>query len=182
MNDLEETLMLNNIISEILDVVNSNDREEIKIYVKAMMLCVKDLNKNCNIDRFIYNVFMCLCEIVNTFSDDEGNSLIRFYDFLNLGLDEIKYEKQVLKEIRTYLKNCSKSSDCEFLSLCYSIFFFVNKIHGARCKKMVDNCRILNCGLSGIEYIPASGLSDDIILEYKSVIDDGVEVLKRRKD
>lgn len=167
------------VISSIGEAVNNRDVKAIDSYVNQIAYNVRNLLKECNKDTIAYIIARFLNKLIANAPTVRVDACERFDADLTNCINNIEYEKYVLKELKKYLKYSSRSRDYDNLALSFGILMSIFILYNDRTQKMKISSQVWDCGTKGISYIPVS--KNDRMDELKEVIDDSLNVLRRKK-
>ena len=167
------------VISSIEQAVNNRDMKAIDNYVSQIASNVRKLLKECNKDTIAYIIARFLNKLIANAPTVRVDACDRFDADLTNCINNIEYEKYVLKEIKNYLKYCSRSKEYDKLALSFGILMSVFILYNDRIEKMKISSQVWDCETKGIRYIPVS--KNDRMDELKQTIDDSLNVLRRKK-
>lgn len=170
---------INIIVSNIQSAINSKDEQQLKSYIGQFVSNIRKLLKENTKDRFRYLISQYLNRIMFNFPTVRVNACVNLNDSLNRCLDEVKFEKQALLELRSYLKSCTKDKNYDNLDLAFGILVVILGMHNERNGMLSIDGDIWKCGISGIEYIPAT--VNDRTDTLKTAINVGLTNLSRKK-
>lgn len=167
------------VISSIGEAVNNRDMKAIDSYVSQIASNVRKLLKECNKDTIAYIIARFFNKLIANAPTVRIDACERFDEDISNYINNIEYEKYVLKEIKKYLKYCSRSKEYDNLSLSFGILMSVFILYNNRIEKMKISSQVWGYGIKGISYIPVS--KNDRVDELKEAIDDSLNILRRKK-
>lgn len=167
------------VISSIGEAVNNKDKKEINSYINQIAKNVRKLLKECNKDTIAYIIVKLLNRLIVNDPTVRKGTCEKFDADLANCINNIEYEKYVLKEIKKYLKYCSRNNEYDNLSLSFGILMSVFILYNDRTQKMKISLQVWECGIKGISYIPVS--KNDRMDELKDAIDSSLNILRRKK-
>ncbi len=71
------------------------------------------------------------------------------------GINDINFEKQVILELQTYVKDCKKNKNYSTLPWALTIIYEIIEMQKNRNAKISTDLDIYQCGIKGIKYIPS---------------------------
>ena len=167
------------VISSIGEAVNNKDKKEINSYINQIASNVRNLLKECNKDTIAYIIARFLNRLIANAPTVRIDACERFDEDLTSYINNIEYEKYVLKELKKHLKYCSRNNEYDKLALSFGILMSVFILHNDRTEKMKISTQVWDCETKGIRYIPVS--KNDRMDELKDVIDSSLNILRRKK-
>lgn len=167
------------VISSIGEAVGTGDVKAIDSYVSQIASNVRKLLKECNKDTIAYIIARFLNRLIANAPTVRVDACERFDADLTNCINNIEYEKYVLKELKKYLNHCSRNKEYDNLALSFGILMSVFILYNDRIEKMTISSQVWDCGIKGISYIPVS--KSDRMDELKEAIDDSLNILRRKK-
>ena len=167
------------VISSIGEAVNNRDKKEINSYVNQIASNVRKLLKECNKGTIAYIIVRFLNKLIANDPTVRIDACERFDEDISNYINNIEYEKYVLKELKKYLKYSSRSRDYDNLALSFGILMSIFILYNDRTQKMKISTQVWDCGTKGISYIPVS--KNDRMDELKDAIDSNLYILRRKK-
>lgn len=167
------------VINCIQEAVSTRDDKEINSYINQIAANIKNLLKECNKDTIAYLIIRFFNKLTVNAPTVRIDACEKFDEDLANYINNIEYEKYVLKELKKYLKYCSRSKEYDKLALSFGILIAIFILHNDRTNRMKTSIDVWECGIKGIRYIPVS--KDDKMDELKVSIDSSLNILKRKK-
>lgn len=177
--NMNEDDMVEFAIECIGEAVSNNNLKQISSYINQINNNVRNLLIDCNKDMIICLIDKLYNRLVSNFPSIRMDVCERLDEDLTIYMSNIEYEKYVLKEVRKYLKYCSRRHEYDDLTLSFGILIAILILHNDRTDRMKTSIDVWECGISGIRYIPVS--RNDKIDELKESIDSSLNVLTRKK-
>ncbi len=99
---------------------------------------------------------------------------------LSKNIEEINFEKECLKKLSVYFKNCKKSKNYETLSLAFQTLVLICSLDYNRQKKSEIEINNWKCGVKRIDYIPSLDVIKDTSM-MKEDINQNLQKLKVKR-
>ena len=166
-------------IDSIQESVSNEDFGMVNSYVYQIRQRVRILLKECNSDTIACFMMKLLNRFASTFPSVRIEACERLDEELTIYMNNIEYEKYVLKELKKYLRYCSRSRGYDDVDLSFGILIALLVLHKDRNKRIKNSMDVWNCGIKGIRYIPVS--NNDNMEELMDSIDSSLNILRRKK-
>lgn len=167
------------VIESIENVINNRDKKEINSYINQILFNIKKLLRECNRDTIAYIIIRLLNKFIANAPNVRVDLCEKFDNDLVDYINNIEYEKYVLKELKKYLKYCSRSCEYDNLDLTFEILISIIILYKDRRNKLVNSVDVWECGIKNIDYIPVA--NNDKTGELKESIDSNLNILRRKK-
>lgn len=167
------------IVGDIQEAIDSKDEQQLKSYLVQFNSNIRNLLKEANKDKLRYLIIQYLNRLMANAPTVRVSASENLNEVLNKCLDEVKFEKQALLELRSYLKSFARDKDYTNLALSFGILILILGMHNERNGRLSVAGDVWKCGISGINYMPVSTSDGNVTL--KSGINEGLEALARKR-
>lgn len=165
-------------ISKIKEIVKRGSKREINDMASQILANLRNLSKHSKKDEFLYNILILLNKIASVNPSYRNGACQDFNDNLISMVENVKFEKKALQDVRKYLVNLKMSKDYDNLALSFSILIALLSMQTDRQKILNEKIEIWQSGISGIKYVPAETVSDNHLNTYEQSIEKALIKLK----
>lgn len=166
------------IISEIKEIVKRGNKKEINDMAGQILTNLRNLSKHSKKDEVLYNVLILLNKIVSANPSYRNGACQDFNDNLISMVENVKFEKKALQDVRKYLANLKRTKEYDNLALSFGILIALLSMQTDREKILYEKMEVWQSGISGIKYVPAESVSDNHLNTYEQSIEKGLKKLK----
>lgn len=146
--------LVENMLIEIEQAVDENDKEKLNMHIQKIARGVKNLMTDANFDRILCLVSQFLNNMFTNRHIINEESIKMFNASINRNIEDIIFEKESLLELNHFLKHCEKNNEHNKLPLSYVILVYIFILQNNRKKTMKIEHEIWQCKLNGINYVP----------------------------
>lgn len=165
-------------ISKIKEIVKRGSKREINDMASQILANLRNLSKHSKKDEFLYNILILLNKIASVNPSYRNGACQDFNDNLISMVENVKFEKKALQDVRKYLVNLKMAKDYDNLALSFSILIALLSMQTDRQKILNEKIEIWQSGISGIKYVPAETVSDNHLNTYEQSIEKALIKLK----
>ena len=177
-NKMGEVEKLDIIIANIQSSIDNKNEKEINHYINQIAVNIKKLMGSANQDKITYIIIQFLNKIVAGSPTMRTEVCEYLHEAINSALDDIKFEKESLLELKNYLTSCKKTKEYNDLPLSFCILICLLSMQNNRTEKLKVDADIWKCGLSGIRYIPKVQ-TDSQSSNLRETIETGIKRIKK---
>ena len=161
---IESLQLFDSIVKELENVIYENNKQNKKCFTKQLLTIYKKLIKSVYIIKTKY----LLLKHFYHFLFYKLNMQTEINNKIKSSIDNIEFEKQMLKEINIYIKH-KKETSINHLAILIGICLFLENMKLEIEKNLKDDISIYYHQLIGISYIPNLPITN-IIESYKKTI------------
>lgn len=166
-------------ISYINTVKVSGDIKEINLLIKELFNCIKDLSKEANKDSRYFKLIKYLNNILSITNTEKSYVCEQLNECLIKTINDIKYEKEVLLELKKYLKQSKKNKNYDDLDQVFLLLIITAYFNDCFKENYLTSFDIWKNSFKGINYFPPESINPESD-EIKESLTYGLEKLKSK--
>lgn len=175
---IDKTSGIERIIYDIYKAVSDNDEKEISSHINQISINAKKLISESHKDKIGYLIAKFLNKLVAANPSARTEYCQTLNERLESSIDDIKFERQSLLELKELLKSCKKTKNYDDLPDLFVLLLAIFKMQSNRKEKMSIEANVWKCGLNGIRYMPVTP-TDSIEANLRKPIEESIKKLKR---
>lgn len=179
MNNNDYIMITDESICYINSIKSSKEEKEINLLIKELLGSTKGLISEVNENKLIFKLIKFLNKILASKSGVDESICAQLDECLIKTLADIKFEKEVLLELKQYLKDSKKNKEYDNLDRIFVLL--ISTIYFRDCTKenYITTLDIWKNALKGINYIPPKSIEMNAE-DLKEPIKYGLQKLKNK--